>query len=591
MDREAETPKSGLPTIIPMNTRKYYLYRISVAFIALSFSAACLRAQTTNPPADVTITGVGTDVDFGWQVAPAGDVNGDGFTDLVVGDPSNSSVAEFAGRAYLFQGPLTTDLDTSQAVATISAEAFGDNLGFSVASAGDVNGDGFDDIMVGARSNDDNGIQSGRVYLFYGPVQGVLSATNADAIIVGAAFDEVGRAVAPLGDLNGDGFDDIILGTDIAGGSSQGEIFIFNGPLSGTRTVATADATIIGSFANESFGASVASAGDLNGDGINDVIIGAPRFPLNGADTGRAYIFFGPITGSLVATQADAIIFGEAINDDFGVAVAGGNDVNGDGVPDVVVGADQLFASAGAGKAYVFYGPLSGDIQAANADAILIGETNRDLFGASVTSIGDFNGDGFSDVTVGAPNNGAGDTRSGRAYTFFGPLTGTVSATNADSIITGSSLDEFGMSVASGDLNGDGKMDLVVGAPQFATGAHGYAAIFFGGAVESDISLTLTPRGDPIILPPSGGSFRFRLDMTNLSSVAQIADVVVTLSGPGTQHTIAEFSQTLSAGESFARSFTARIPGRARAGTYTVTGTASVSQEIEASDSFDLQKQ
>src|SRR5436309_7240249 len=168
-------------------------------------SLTCVWAQP-NPPADVLISGVGTDVDFGWQVAPAGDVNGDGFTDLIVGDPSNSSVTQFAGRAYLFVGPLTSDIDTSKAVATISAEAFGDNLGFSVASAGDVNGDGFDDILIGARSNDTIGIQSGRVYLFYGPVSGSLAATSADAIIEGAAFNEVGRAVAPAGDPNGDGF-------------------------------------------------------------------------------------------------------------------------------------------------------------------------------------------------------------------------------------------------------------------------------------------------------------------------------------------------------------------------------------------------
>src|SRR6185436_11328686 len=176
-------------------------------------------------------------------------------------------------------------------------------------------------ILVGARSNDAAGIQAGRVYLFYGPVSGNLTPADADATISGAAFDEVGRAVAPARDLNGDGFADVVLGTDAAGGSSQGQAFVFLGPLSGFRTAASANAIITGSFSNESFAASVASAGDVNGDGINDLIFGAPRFPLNGADTGRAYVFYGPIAGSMIATDADAIISGEAINDGFGRSV------------------------------------------------------------------------------------------------------------------------------------------------------------------------------------------------------------------------------------------------------------------------------
>ena len=279
-----------------------------------------LQAQTT-PPADVTITGESAGNDFGWRATPAGDVNGDGIQDLIVGAPSYDGVAGFAGRAYLFYGPFTGDINAADADAIISAESFGDNLGFSVASAGDVNNDGFDDIIVGARSNDANGIQAGRVYLFYGPISGSLVDTDADAIISGAAFDEVGRSVAGVGDLNGDGFDDILIGTDIAGGSFQGQTFLFNGPLSGERDASSADAIITGSFPNESFGAWVASAGDMNGDGIPDLIVGAPRFPLNGNDTGRAYIFYGPVAGSLIATDADAIIFGENLNDGFGGSV------------------------------------------------------------------------------------------------------------------------------------------------------------------------------------------------------------------------------------------------------------------------------
>src|SRR5438093_6124966 len=204
--------------------------------------------------------------------------------------------------------------------------------------------------------------------------------TDADAIISGAAFDEVGRTVAGVGDLNGDGFDDILLGTDIAGGSGQGQAFLFNGPLFGERDASSADAIITGSFPNESFGAWVASAGDVNNDGVKDIIVGAPRFPLNGVDTGRAYIFYGPVSGSMIATEADAIIFGEQINDDFGISVGSAGDVNGDGVDDVIVGADQLF-NEGTGKAYVFYGPLAGSIQASNANAILVGEVAQNLFG------------------------------------------------------------------------------------------------------------------------------------------------------------------------------------------------------------------
>jgi FG-GAP repeat protein len=238
----------------------------------------------------------------------------------------------------------------------------------------------------------------------------------------------------------------------------------------------------------------------LNGDGINDLIIGAHRFPLNGADTGRAYVFYGPIAGSMISTDADAIIFGEAINDGFGRSVASAGDVNGDGADDVIVGADQLF-NKGAGKAYVFYGPLAGNIQAADAGAILLGEAAQDGFGISVSGVRDFNGDGFDDVVVGSWDNDGGAGRSGRAYTFFGPLGGTIPAANADFIVTGAASDELGMSVAAADLDGDGMGDLIIGAPQFADGDPGYTAIFFGAGQGPTPTPTPTVSPTPIATP------------------------------------------------------------------------------------------
>ncbi len=518
--------------------------------------APLLFPQTT-PPADVVITGETGDDDFGWHLAPAGDVNGDGEPDLIVGAPSNDAVAGFSGRAYLFHGPLPATLNASEAAAIISAQAFGDNLGFAVASGGDVNNDGFDDLIVGARSNDAGGIQAGRVFLFYGPVSGHVNATSADAIITGAPFDELGRAVAPAGDPNGDGFDDILIGTDIAGGGFEGQVFLFHGPLTGNRLAATADAIITGSFPNESFGVAVA-AGDLNGDGIVDVIAGAPRFPLNQADTGRAYVFHGPIAGSLIATVADAIIFGENLNDAFGRSVATG-DLNGDGFEDLVAGAEQLF-NQGNGKAYVFSGPITGTIFASDATAILTGEAAQDLFGHSVAVVGDFDGDGIDDLSVGAPNNATTAFRAGRAYVFLGPVAGAIAATDANLIVSGEDGDELGMAVAGGDLNRDGAGDLLLGASQFTDGAPGYAALIFGTpAAQPDLQLNAKPVDGPIVIPPGGGSFRYDLELTNQSDTIRTLDLWVVLSGPGADRTVERFIRTLEPGRTFRRRFVQQV--------------------------------
>ena len=144
-------------------------------------------------------------------VAPAGDVNGDGLADVLVGAPGvDSKGGEFSGRAYLFLGPLDGARSAADADAIFTAEGLNDNLGFSIA-AGDLNDDGKDDVIIGARSNDKAGIQAGRVYVFFGPVTGTRSVRQADLKIAGKEFDEAGSAVA-AGDLNADGVEDLVIG-------------------------------------------------------------------------------------------------------------------------------------------------------------------------------------------------------------------------------------------------------------------------------------------------------------------------------------------------------------------------------------------
>jgi hypothetical protein len=551
-----------------------------------------VSAQTTPRP-DVQITGEVRDDGFGRGIAAAGDVNADGFVDYIAGAGGDDDAGLGAGRAYLFYGPLTRDLSARNADAMIAGEADLDGFGDAVSSAGDVNRDGFDDVIVGARSNDSAGTQAGRAYLFYGPLAGSRSASSADAIISGAPFYELGWSVAGAGDVNADGFDDVVVGAWMA--DLVGRAFLFLGPISGPRSVADADASFAGVIFSEELGDAV-GAGDLNNDGVPDLILGAPRPPLNGENPGRVYVFFGPVSGSFLATQADVILFGEQENDEFGTAVGAG-DVDGDGADDLIVGAHQLFRDA-PGRAYVFYGPLNGAISARNADAILVGEVSTpdegDLFGESVASAGDTNGDGFDDVVVGASSNAAGGVRAGRVYLFHGPLFGTIQAAAADGIVTGSEFDQLGTSVAAArDADGDGLGDLLAGAPQFfGTNGFGFAALFLGeGTALTDLRISAVPVDPPIHIPGSGGTVRFQVTIVNRSAAAIDFDLWTELAGPGGSiRSSSPRRLTLDATASLTRELRLRIPGVAPPGTYTLRALVGTFPAADDSDSFTFVK-
>ena len=289
-----------------------------------------------HPVPDKALHGEHENDQFGWSAGTAGDVNGDGYADIIVGAP-NYDVGR--GRVYVYHGSAG-GIETTPSF-TATGELTLDYFGFSVAGAGDVNGDGYDDIIVGAKGFDDD---TGKVYVYHGGPSG-LNETPVFTEVGQDATSNFGVAVAGAGDVDGDGYDDVIVGAPLnpVGGQYAGKVYVYLGGPGGLVKPAAFVAT--GENAGDDFGFSVAGAGDVNGDGFDDLVVGAHSYQTS---TGRAYVYAGCAGGP----QATAIFTatGEAANNSFGHSVSGAGDVNGDGLDDVGIGAYRT------GKAYVYHG-------------------------------------------------------------------------------------------------------------------------------------------------------------------------------------------------------------------------------------------
>ncbi|HEU4724173.1 MAG TPA: integrin alpha, partial [Candidatus Eisenbacteria bacterium] len=320
---------------------------LALALAAMIVGAAA-PARAASARGTTTLTGVVPGETFGCSVASAGDVNGDTFADVIVGAYQSGTAANPSGRAYIYYGGPRAD---ERADVVLSGEAAGDAFGVSVATAGDVNHDGFADVLVGAYENDARGANAGRAYLYFG---GPTMDDKPDAVFTGeAAGDVFGYSVAGAGDVNKDGFADVIIGAyeNSARGAGAGRAYVFYG---GPRPDPIPDAILNGEAAGDRFGISVAGAGDVNDDGFADVVVGAYQNDAGGVDAGRAYVYLG---ATRVADKASIVLTGADAGDSFGFAVSGAGDVNKDGMADIVVGAYHNGAGGkDAGRAYVYFG-------------------------------------------------------------------------------------------------------------------------------------------------------------------------------------------------------------------------------------------
>ncbi|GDX80302.1 hypothetical protein LBMAG42_21130 [Deltaproteobacteria bacterium] len=393
--------------------------------------------------ADVTLTGPSASGRFGESVSSAGDVNNDGYDDVIVGA---SRVSSNTGRAYVYHGSAT-GLSTTASTTLSGGYSSGSTpyyyCGGRVAGGGDVNNDGYDDVLMACIYN------TASVQVFHGSASGV--STTASTTLTGTKSTNFGYGLALVPSVDADDYADVVVGAP-ATSSYRGTVTVYAGSASGVSSTASVSLTgVIASY----FGLTIHNAGDVNNDGYNDIAVGAPVYLVG---YGRVSVYYGSSTG-ITATSV-AHLYGSSI-EGLGTSLAGGGDFNGDGYDDIAAG---TFESS-TGHAYVYEGSSSGISTTAAATL-----TGGAYFGSSLALLPDVDADGYADMAVGAPGT--------EVSVFRGSASGVATTSVADVSESGT---YYGYSLDGADVDGDGYTDLIVGDYSDST-LYGKVYVYMGYA-------------------------------------------------------------------------------------------------------------
>lgn len=485
--------------------------------LILAYSLSNVDLATPSNDQFASFYGPSVDYRFGFSVKNAGDFNGDGNNDFIISAPPEASLNANSGAVYLIFGNIDGVPEIDFSVGPSSSEGFkiqgesaSDEFGISVSSAGDFNGDGLDDIMIGARSAGGKGA----VYFIFGSTESmsdiILPGLNGKGFKISGdqSLAQFGHIISDLGDVNGDDIGDVIIGapkeSDASASplTSQGAAYIFFGRKTGLSDMSATNAMsnnlgfkVVGSGSSSAAGRSVGRAGDINQDGLNDIIVGAPGMSPNLRPlAGAAYIIFGREStfSSKINLENDLgpsdgfKIYGGAGQDGLGTSCSSAGDINGDGIDDLIVGANTVDSPgrADCGAAYIIFGHTSGfstiDLATSlsSTDGFTVyGATAFDALGTAVDGVGDINEDGIDDFAISAPNlEVSAKTSAGGVYIIYG-REGISNINLADGlqsdqgfIIQGPDANaKLGTSISKlDDVNGDGGYDIIVGAYQYS---------------------------------------------------------------------------------------------------------------------------